>query len=82
MTDDRIRHAERLLTLAGPDDSVDLAAFLARAARLDEAAVVRLRRRATDCSACGHVPVSRYSPDASSAEPWLRPTPAWPPNRC
>ncbi|SED23463.1 hypothetical protein SAMN04490240_3458 [Rhodococcus pyridinivorans] len=45
MTDDRIRRAERLLTLADPDDSVDLAAFLARAARLDEAAVVRLRRR-------------------------------------
>ncbi|WP_374112268.1 hypothetical protein [Rhodococcus sp. CH91] len=45
MTDGTTAHGERLLRLAGVDDSADLAAFLARAARLDEAAVVRLRRR-------------------------------------
>lgn len=36
---------ERALRLAGPEDRVDLTAFLTRAVRLDAAAVVRIRRR-------------------------------------
>lgn len=45
MTDPTTLRGERSLRLAGEADRTDLAAFLARALRQDEAAVVRLRRR-------------------------------------
>lgn len=45
MTDSTPGFGERAVALAGESDRTDLAAFLTRALRLDEAAVVRLRRR-------------------------------------
>ncbi|MEE2031863.1 hypothetical protein [Rhodococcus chondri] len=45
MTDPRAVAGERVLRLADPGDRRDLTAFLTRALRLDEAAVVRLSRR-------------------------------------
>ncbi|MEE2056635.1 hypothetical protein [Rhodococcus artemisiae] len=45
MTDPTAGFGERAVALAGEHDRTDLAAFLTRAVRLDEAAVVRLRRR-------------------------------------
>ncbi|MGN5239637.1 MULTISPECIES: hypothetical protein [unclassified Rhodococcus (in: high G+C Gram-positive bacteria)] len=48
MTDLTSSFGERAVALAGESDRTDLAAFLTRALRLDEAAVVRLRRRGDD----------------------------------
>ncbi|NLU63120.1 hypothetical protein HCA61_12710 [Rhodococcus sp. HNM0563] len=48
MTDLTPSFGERAVALAGESDRTDLAAFLTRALRLDEAAVVRLRRRGDD----------------------------------
>lgn len=45
MTDTTTGFGERAVAVAGENDRTDLAAFLTRAVRLDEAAVVRLRRR-------------------------------------
>lgn len=45
MPEPAVPRGERSLTLVGAADRTDLAAFLTRALRLDEAAVVRLRRR-------------------------------------